>query len=91
MCDFQFHGAHDHFLLLKRALELSTKRMLPLNVELLDLQGMSMHLLGIDLEAELSATAHWEKEFLDDEMVSLNDRSVRTVSFSCGHRNLDDQ
>lgn len=79
MCDFQFHGAHDHFALLKRALDLSSKRMLPLNVEQLDLQGMSMHLLGMDLDVELSTTAHWEKEILDDEMVSSTDE------YYCGH------
>ncbi|GMH44043.1 hypothetical protein BSKO_11977 [Bryopsis sp. KO-2023] len=76
MCDLPFHGVHDIFVVLKRAVEITTKKMLPLNVEQLDLAGMSMHLLGIDLEPEFSAKALWEKEYLDEEMIEIAAREA---------------
>lgn len=86
MCDIAFHGVHDHLILLTRTLGLTSKRMLPLNVEQLDMTGMSMHLLGLDLDPELAASARWEKERLDEDMVRGHTPKMAGLGFGLWNR-----
>lgn len=50
---------------------MSSKKKLPNRIEYQDLASMSKFLIGLDLDPELSLSAHWESDFLEESWIEL--------------------
>ncbi|CAD7704844.1 unnamed protein product, partial [Ostreobium quekettii] len=71
MCEVPIHGVHDHFEVLKRTLQMSSKNDLPKKVAQQDFAGLTQSCLGLQLSPEFLLQGHWEAENLGEDQMEF--------------------